>query len=201
MSLLPHWSADPVKIISMKTLFTFAFVLCSFYTQAQPDAWFVNSRVKKAIRVSVGQILSVSYHGYLGQKDYVKAPVTDINDSMITLGTDPALLPGFIRKSAENNPRYVFRKIFIRDIIAFRRITAGRQLLKSSLVAGSIVGSFFLFKELNESQKYKASELFWISLGSGLGSSYLINAMFPETPKYRMEQDWRVVVSWDEVKP
>jgi hypothetical protein len=185
----------------MKALLIALLLLLAQPVCAQPDAWFLNSGHKKAIRVSPGHTLSISYRGYLGQRDYVKAVVTDVNDSMITLGTDPALFPAFMRKSFENNPRYVFRKIYIRDIISFRRITNGRHLLKSTLVVGSIVGSYFLFRELSGGGNYDPAQLFWISLATGLGSTWIINALLPEAPKYYVDDGWRVVVSWDPVQP
>ncbi len=163
-----------------------------FVAQAQTNLYFISKTKHKIIEVKPGQQLSIKYKGYLGQSEFVKQTVTEINDSMITLGVDPTAL-GSIGKMLEKNPKYVYRKIYIKDITAFRRMTTSRQLLKSGLLIVNVVGSYILLTNLYTKNKLSSSQTFFISFGIGLGTSIIINALFPENPKYQLENGWEVI--------
>jgi hypothetical protein len=174
-----------------------SMVWCTM-ASAQPNLYFINRAKHKVIEVKPGNQLSIKYKGYLGQPEFVKQAVTDINDSMITLGIDPQLLGG-MGKALENNPKFVYRKIRIADITMFRRMTAGRQLLKQSLLLTNIVASFFVVTGLNDHTNLTSAEVFFASAGIGLVTAIIIHVSFPENPKYRLEEGWEVTVGY--VKP
>jgi hypothetical protein len=158
---------------------------------AQPNLYFINRAKNKIIEVKPSQQLSIKYKGYLGQPEFVKQTVTDINDSMITLGVDPQLLGG-LGKALENNPKFVYRKVRIADILTFRRMTKGRQILKVGLQLANIVASYFLLANLYSNTGLSPASTFAISLGVGISTNIIINTALPENPKYRLEDGWEV---------
>lgn len=176
-------------------------LFCWQFLAAQPDLYLINRAKHKVIRIKPGQQLSLRYKGYLGQQEFVKQTVTDINDSMVMLGIDPELLtPGF-QKMVANNPKYVHRKVMLRDITGIRRLTFGRQLLKSGLVVTNIVGTYILLTNLYRNNNFTIGQTFFISLGVGIGTSIIINALLPENPKYNISDGWELVTGYEKPKP
>lgn len=174
--------------------FTLFFIFTVSYSLlfAQPNLYFVNRAKHKIIEVKTGQQLSLKYKGYMGQPEFVKQTVTEINDSMITLGIDPAAF-GFLQNKMENTPKYIYRNIMLRDILKFRRMTNGRVFLKTGFMLASIVGSYFLLTDLYQNSSFTTGQTFLISIGTGLASTILINALLPENPKYKTEDGWEIV--------
>jgi len=187
--------------IKMNSRFWIFLLLSIFSTaiNAQPNLYFINRSKHKVIEVIPGHQLSVKYNGYLGQPEFFKQTLSDITDSSITLGIDPEMF-GASKKLLANNPRFMCRRIMLRDIVAFRRITLGRQLLKSTLMTANIVGTYFLLTDLYRNNRFSNLQTFLISLGVGIGTSYIINIAFPENPKYRLEDGWEIVTGYEKPK-
>lgn len=177
--------------MSKRIFVLIAYMICVNFVFAQ-NLYFVNPTKHKIIEIKVGQQLSIKHNGYLGQNEFVKQTITDITDSSITLGIDPEIF-GPLKKIVENNPKYVYRKILIKDITAFRRITTSRQLLKSALILGNIAGTYILLSNLYKNNSYTITQTFLISAGVGVGTTILINALLPENPKYKMADGWEVL--------
>ncbi len=173
-------------------IFLLLSILFFLESRAQTNLYFINRAKHKIIEVRVGQQLSIKYKGYLGQTEFVKQSVTDVNDSSVTLGIDPEMFGKGFKTMMSNNPKYVYRKVMIKDIMAFRRMTAGRQLLKSGLMAGNIIGSYYLLYDLYRDNHFSIGVNFLISLGVGIGTSVIINAILPENPKYHLDDGWEV---------
>ena len=118
--------------------FRFAFFLASMFlfceSQAQTNLYFTNRAKNKIIEVHAGQQLSLKYNGYLGQPEFVKQTVTEITDSFIVLGINPEIFGSGFKNAVANNPKFVYKKVLLKDVISFRRITSGRQLLKTTLI-------------------------------------------------------------------
>ncbi len=180
-------------------LFAFVFVASSFL-QAQPNLYFINKVKNKVIEVKIGQQLSLKYSGYLGQPEFSKQTVTDISDSFVVLGFDPEALGKTFAKSMSNNPKFVHKKIMLKDILAFRRMTSGRQLLKSTLLLGNIFASSYLLSNLYNDNSITNFQRYFISLGVGFGASILISAIMPENPKYHLNDGWEVRVAYEKPK-
>jgi hypothetical protein len=176
--------------------FLFLFGLGVF---AQANLYFVNRTKHKVIEVKLGHQLSLKYKGYMGQTEFAKQSLTDLNDSMITLGVNPEDL-GILKNMASNNPKFIYRKILIKDILAFRRITTGRLMLKTTLTIANIVGTYFLLTELYQNNKFSNVQTFFISLGVGISTSIIINAALPENPKFNMQDGWEVMVAKEKPK-
>ncbi|MFI5222333.1 MAG: hypothetical protein ACHQK8_08410 [Bacteroidia bacterium] len=177
-------------------------ILLSFCSDsfAQPNLYFINRAKHRIIEVKPGQMLSVKYKGYLGQMEFAKESVTDINDSMITLGINPEIFSPGIEKMLTNSPKFIHRKIYIKDIVAFRRITLARSLMKTTLVGANIFGSYYLLFNYYKKNNFTTSETFFISLGVGIASTILINLIFPEKPKHRMENGWEAATGYSKPK-
>ncbi len=162
-------------------------LLCCFSlaASAQRTLVFINEKENKVIEVTEGQQLCVLYKGYLGQTEFAKDVVSEITDSTVTLG---------IYKTRESKTGQSYKVIRIEDIVAFRRMTIGRQLLKSTVQIGSVVGLYILANQAYSSPDISNGGAFAISLGAGISTRVLINLLFPEKVKYHMQDGWRVSV-------
>ena len=182
-----------MKFYHVRFIFIIALVILSQLASAQKSLYFFNSQKNKLIEVHEGHYLSLQYTGYLGQTEFVKNVVTAITDSTITLGVEMEKF-GFLGTS---NSRLVppHKIIRIKDITAFRKMTVARQLVKSACTIGAVLGSYFLLYDLYNSPSVSRGGAFFISIGVGVGSSLLFNALFPENVKYRLPDGWQVVVA------
>lgn len=150
---------------------------------------FWNEQTQQQIKVVPGHMLSVSYTGYNGVSEFVKLTVTDINDSCVVLGVDPtriALLSG----KSDGPMLNTYKVVKIRDIVAFRRISAGRRILKSSLRIAAYVGTFLLVTELIKNTSVSTLETYFISLGTGLGGVGTIEFLLPDKTKHKIKNGW-----------
>jgi hypothetical protein len=168
---------------------SFCFLLIAFCAFAQ-DLVFKNTN-GKTIQLKNGDQLSIFYKGYLGQKQYSNQDFLFKTDSSIVVGVaakpinpkvaDYLLMKGQLQK-----------EILFKDIIAFRRISVGRKLLKSTLNIAAITGFAFLLSENYGKEKTSFGQSFLYSLAGGISISLLINLALPENPKYKMEDGWQV---------
>jgi hypothetical protein len=150
----------------------------------------MNQELNKVIQVVPGNLLAVSYKGYNGLTEFVKLTVTDISDSTITLGVDPNRVR-LLQHKHDGPMLNTYKVIKISDIVAFRRMTFGRRLLKTSLSVATYVGTFVLMVELVKNPSISPAEAYFISLGAGIGSMLLLDAALPETTRYRMSEGWQ----------
>ena len=165
------------------------FLFIGIFAFAQ-ELVFKNSN-GKSIHLKKGDQFSVFYKGYLGQKQYSNHDFLYKTDSSIVVGVaakpinqkvaDYLLMKGQLQK-----------EILYKDIIAFRRISAGRKLLKSTLNIAAIIGFTFLLSENYGNEKTSFGQSFLYSLAGGISISLLINLALPENPKYKMEDGWQV---------
>ena len=184
----------------LRYVFLLSGMLLFLGSGAQPNLYFINRAKHKIIEVSIGQQLSIKYKGYLGQTEFVKQTVTDINDSFVTLGVDPEMLGKGFQAMMSNNPKFIYRKVMIKDILAFRRITAGRQLLKVGLMMGNVAGSYYLLYNLYKKNDFSVGVTFLISFGVSVGTAVVINALLPENPKYQLNEGWEVITGFTRPK-
>ena len=180
-------------LVKLRIHFLFVALLLVEFSQAQTNIYFINTIKHKTIEVKVGQILSLKYNGYLGQPEFVKQTITEITDSFVVLGVNPEIFGPSFQKAMSNNPKFIYKKVLLKDIISFRRITAGRQILKNTLLLANIIGISYLLTDLYHKNNFTPFESFGITLGVGIGSSVLINSIFPENPKYSLGNDWILI--------
>lgn len=166
--------------------------------KAQPLLEFYQPSTGKVIPVKAGDQLSISYRGYLGQTELFKSALTQVTDSSVILGL------GLLKPERVDDEKVrqalMSKEILLSDIIAFRRMSTGRVLLKSVLTTGAVVGSVLLLSDLYRNSDYTDLQKLGISVGTGIGINIAIQMLLPEHPKYRMSGgNWKVRRA-DEIK-
>lgn len=167
-----------IKIIGI-----FYLLFCANALFAQEHIMFIQEQKGKVIQAKLGDQLSVKYRGYLGQTESFKQTLTEIDDSSFVLG--------FQFLGQELN---AYKKIKYEDIIAFRRISLGRTILKTSLSLGSAVGVILLLDRTYKNEAYSLGlgGRIGLSVGLGLGMNLLINGLLPDKPKYQVKEGWQI---------
>lgn len=171
---------------------------------AQPRLFFLHKQLNKLVEIRIGQQVCLLYNGYLNQQEFAKNIVTEITDSTITLGHDPEMMGSIAQKMMQKQALKTgssYKIIRIKDIRGFRRMTAGRQLLKTATQTASFVGLFFLVSSVYQSDHISSWNAFLISFGSGIATTTIINALFPENIRYLMKDGWQAVVAFEAPKP
>ncbi len=179
----------------MKKLLFTTICIITIYGKifSQNSLLFLNTKTNKTIEVIQGQTLSIQYKGYNNQIYYYKNTVTEINDSTIVLGQPSIELPVWAQKlSKKFEPNY--RTINIKDIISFRRITAGRTLGKSligsTLAIGTALVSYNLFRDAGTT----AFNSILISFGLSFGMTAINAFILPENPANKISDNWVITV-------
>jgi len=174
----------------------YGFLVIIFFTNqifAQKSLLFLNIKTGVTIEVSEGQTLSIQYRGYNNQLYHYKNTVTEINDSSIVLGNiddEPKVWIQKLSKKYESN----YRIVAIKDIVAFRRITAGRILVKSLVSTTLSIGSIIAFYGIINNSKGNYFQPFLLSIGIGIGTSILNSFILPDNPKNKIKNDWVITV-------
>lgn len=164
--------------------------------RAQHHLYFFNKQENKMIEVIPGQTLALLYSGYMGQTEFAKNVVTEITDSTVVLGHHPDRMSPWFKQRAEKKTLKngaAYKVVRIKDIKGFRRITNGRQVLKTLTQTASIVGLFYLAGSVYRSPDISTGNAFLISFASGIGTSVIINVLFPENIKYHVGNTWQVI--------
>ena len=142
---------------------------------------FYNDSTNKAVQIRTGGILMVQYVGYLNQQELTTNYLLELNDSTLTLGK-PRLF---------NDPVNM-RKINIKDITGFRKVTAGTQLLKFALTVGATLGTFYA---ISENDNLNSTEQLLYSTAAGFATSFTLKLAFPSRKaKYKIKDGWRIMV-------
>ncbi|MCU0441427.1 MAG: hypothetical protein MUE96_03440 [Bacteroidia bacterium] len=163
---------------------------------AQRALLFTKPNTSDSILLQVGQKATLLYKGYQGQIEVFNQLVTDINDSTITLGFDHGLSHKNQRQLGKKL-RAAHKTIRIADIIGFRRITIGRQLAKSAVNIGLLVGSVLLLQSVYNTPNLNATADFFISMGIGFSVFGIQHIVLPENIKHYMADGWQVTVVRD----
>ncbi len=177
-----------------KNTIIFIFILTgSIGLKAQNSLLFQNPAQNKLIRAKVGDQLSLQYYGYLGQKEYFKQTISVITDSSVILGVYfPSLSDEQSRKIGSIG--FTHKEILIKDITIFRKMGAGRTLIKATLGLGAAFTSIYLLNRFYEQNKYSTPAKFGISIGVAIGTSAFINFCFPDHPKYKIKDGWKIEI-------
>lgn len=175
-------------------LFIFLFLFIDTGLYAQKTIRFIHARSHKVIEACVGQTLSVQYLAYNNQLFHYKSIITDITDSSITLGTiNDNAQPEWVQKlSGKYDASY--RIILLKDIVSFRRITAGRIIAKSLLSTSILVATYVGGIDLFRYNKIGFWETLGVSVGIGVGTALITAFVLPENPKYKLADGWIIMV-------
>lgn len=150
---------------------------------------FTNPSKNKVITASVGSMLYITYRGYNGQHEFAGNVISEITDSTVCLGLNPATFSAGKRYSAAANS---YKVIYLRDITAFRKRSAGGVLLSSVVQVGGVVGSIFLLSDLVSANNISTGNALLISIGAGLVVKFGTLLLFPANAKHKIQEGWNV---------
>ncbi|MDZ4669013.1 MAG: hypothetical protein SGJ00_14190 [bacterium] len=162
------------------------FILYAWMSFAQNKILFLNPVQGKIIKAKEGDQLSVLYRGYLGQTEYFKNTLTEIKDSSFVLGIQFGLNPAAVGQT------FQYKEIKYTDIVAFRRSSLGRTLLKSGLSLGAVITSILLLNRMYTQSEISDFGKIGISFGVGIGVNLLINLAIPDKPKHKVSEGWQI---------
>lgn len=140
--------------------------------------------------VRPGNTFSAEYTGYLGQTEFIKGIVLEISDSMMLLSN----MSGSAAFSMFSPIESRTKSIRYADLKKFRRMSVGRQLIKSITMVTVAVGSYILIYNYTLTKKPDLLQGFVVSLGLGLATKMVVDWIFPEQPKYAMAEGWKIAV-------
>lgn len=168
----------------MKTVLLLLIGLLGTYTIsfAQKDMLvFYNDSAKQAIGVKKYGTVMLEYKGYLNQTELTTNTIISLNDSTITLAK-----PKLFGSSTQQ------RTIMLNDVTGFRKVSTGSQLLKTAIILGVTVGSYFV---ISDNDNLSSPERVLYATAIGLGTTYGIKLIFPmNKPKYLLKDGWRIKV-------
>jgi len=160
-----------MRLILFSILFLFSINIFS-----QNALRFDNIISKDTIWIFENDKAVIQYKGYLNQTEEIKGRVLLINDSLLFIGS----------KIFGNS--ITSKKIKIKDITGFRRISHARKILKASLNIVIIAGSIYLPEALN----IKSSiGIYATSLSTGLVGVGIIELLFSNKVKYTYKTGWK----------
>jgi hypothetical protein len=162
----------------------FLYAMCSM---AQQGLLFTHKNSGKEILVREGDLVKFSYQGYIGQREVKTGVVLSIQDSIISLAA-----PVSNGRTATGATETRF--IYIKDITGFRKFHRSRPYLMVLSNITITVGSIFLFYAIDQKTDLTFAEKFGISLGTGLITTGIVRAAFPERIKNKIGEDWEVRV-------
>lgn len=188
MFVMRYWKPTIKTSKRSYLLVLFYFFTCALF--AQNSILFINGNEGKIIKAKVGDQLSISYRGYLGQTESFISTLTQINDSTFVLGTIQTNKKQLFGKTS--NKANTSKEIKYSDVIAFRRSGPGRVILKATLTLATAIGSILLLDKLNETSELSDFGKIGFSLGIGLGINMLTNLALPDHPKYKTSDGWQI---------
>lgn len=164
-----------------KHLIIIVFILCFVQLKAQKQVLvFYNKSLNKSAQIPLKGMLTVEYAGYLKQLELSNNSLVSITDSSIILGKSK-LIGGITER----------REIKIDDITGFRKISAGRMILKSILTVATTLGSYYTF---SDNTNMNATERLILSTATGIGTRISINLLFPDKKiKYKVKNGWKII--------
>ena len=170
-----------MKKISLYLLLIFSMVTCF----AQRGLLFTNKITGKEVLVRAGDLVKFSYNCYIGQKEVKSGVVMSVQDSVITL-----VAP--VSSGKLNTGATETRFIYIKDITGFRKFRRSRPYFMGLSNISITVGSILLFYAIDQNTNFTFAEKLGISLGTGVLSTIIVRAAFPERIKNKIGEEWEV---------
>ncbi len=163
------------------SIFLLFFLLIALPSLAQNVIKFTNSLSGKEVIIREGDMAKFSYRGYLNQPEVEENRIFRITPIDVHMGQ---MAFGHVAPQTQ-------RSILLSDITGFRKYFKHRTALKTSLQLASTVSIILLYPEIVNRDKLTRTQDILISLGISIGTSLLIEAMFPKKIKNRMNQGWQ----------
>ena len=165
-----------------KTFYLFFFLLLtSFPAFCQNALKFTHLGTGEEVIIKEGDMVKLSYSGYLNQPEleenrvFMITPI-DIHLSQMAFGQ---VVP------------QTQRTVLLNDITGFRRFFKYRTQLKTTLQLASTVSIILLYPEIVDREKLTRTEDILISLGVSIGVSLIIEAFFPKKIRHRVSDGWQ----------
>lgn len=148
---------------------------------SQTHLRFYHDELQQEVVIRPGDVVKFEYAGYLRQPEALENRVVQLGDNAIVLGQTffGNVVPG------------TQRTILIDDITGFRKFSRLRYTLKAATQIGSAVGSIILFRQVIDRSKLSGTGDILLTFGVGLGSTILVEALFPKRVKRKISQGWR----------
>jgi hypothetical protein len=179
-----YWSSLFVAII-------FSILVVVPANSSAQQLLFYHVEKQKTIVVRPGNTLAISYTGYNGVREYVKLTVTDLTDTAIVFGIKSERLP-FFSNLKDGKHINSYKIVNYTDVVAFRRITLGRQVLKTTLRMALIAGTYSLVYETTRNTDMSSGNIFLLSLGLGVAGNTAINLLLPDQVKHNIVDGWKL---------
>lgn len=142
---------------------------------------FYNDSAREAIGVKKYGTVMLQYKGYLDQTELTTNTIISLSDSTITLA----------KPKVFGSPTQQ-RTIMLDDVTGFRKVSTGSQLLKTAIILGITVGSYFAISNNNN---FNNTEQVIYATAIGLGTTYGIKLIFPmNKPKHLLKDGWKMKV-------
>lgn len=164
-------------------------LLCTVTSSGQRQLLFFQEFSGKSVTIQQGHKATLLYKGYNGQMEVFSEMVTEITDSTVTLGADLSKVSK--RFKPGRMKRNTFKVIRIQDITGFRKMGLGRQLLKTTVRVGEVIGTAYFLGYIYASD-LSAGTAFLISMGTGFTIIGVNSVLFPENIKHYMQDGWQV---------
>lgn len=161
---------------------TIVFVWISIHDAlSQNFLRFYHDSLQKEVIIRPGDIVKFEYAGYLRQPEVLENRVIQLGGDAIVLGQS---FFGYAVPETQ-------RTILLQDITGFRKFSRLRYTLKAVAQIGSAVGSIILFRKVIDRDKLSSTEDVLLTLGVGIGSTFLVESLFPKRIKRKMSQGWK----------
>jgi len=168
-----------------KIVFSLLFALSLLPCFAQRGLLFTNKTTQKEILIREGDLVKFSYNGYIGQKEVKSGVVFSIKDSVIGLIAQVA--SGKINLGLTE-----IRYIYLKDITGFRKFHRSKPYLQAVSSVAITVGSILLFYSIDKHSDLTFAEKLGISVGTGLVTTMIVRAAFPERIRNKLGTDWKM---------
>ncbi|MFN4083937.1 MAG: hypothetical protein ACK4K9_09920 [Bacteroidia bacterium] len=170
-----------------KILFFISVFILPAIAISQNTLIIENLNTGKKFKAIPGSTISVYYSGYQNQIEYYKNTLLDLTDSSIVLGM--FYLPQLSYGNEKPKP---YKEILLKDITKIRKISIGKNLIKTALNIATIYGSFYIFQNHINRQNYSTLQNFGITLSFGIGSNVFVNSILNEKPKFSIKDGWKI---------
>ena len=169
-----------------RTTATLLFTLLALVSVAQKSLLFSNKKTKQELLVTEGDVIKLSYNGYLKQHEDHYGHVLSIRDSLIEMSTPVASL--FVKRDDKTH------FINIKDITGFRKFHRSRPYLKGLTNLVIAVGTIYLFYIINKNKNdLSYGDKVAISIGTGIIGRFAEKIIFPQKIKNKIGEEWEII--------
>ncbi len=172
----------PFRFIAVLFLLMLSGVISR--AQAPTHLRFYNDSLQQEVLIRSGDAVKFEYTGYLGQHEVLENKILQIGGNAVVLGQT---MFGVVIPETQ-------RTILLEDITGFRKFVRSRRALKTVAQLGVAVGSILLFRKAIDRSELSDTGDILLTLGVGIGTTVLVESLFPKKVKKRMSEGWQYEV-------